>query len=273
MALPPSYVIGQYRTLPVALDDGSHLTVDVHRFVSKSSGFGQTERQSYLERLLAACKGDLLGLFPEEVTAVFTGAGSPDQIVRCLRLAARYKVYFHTGPAAGPGNGLVGPVGVRRVADHYIGLDAIGFVGNWARLAGLPAWSIVRPPLEWLRYGQLRAKISEVAPNDIIIWASGEHIAVISAIEPYRPPRTAGDSLLLSRSRTELRKAVVCEATLSGLQQSQYTLKFGEPKTVVAHQRPMIDNPTEKDQTSRFRVDAPTHGEDIVVHILRPQGA
>jgi hypothetical protein len=105
--------------------------------------------------------------------AVHSGKGSPEEIADALHLVARYGLYDKkiADEAAG----------VRDYCDRYIGLDCNGFVGNYARATGR-AKGPSTPIPSFAPKHALRAKIEDVAADDVMVWPDYGHITVIDSI-------------------------------------------------------------------------------------------
>src|SRR5690242_13276490 len=121
MPIPPGQLIDRYHSLRVPLDSGAVVLVKVQRYACAWYGTGQADRRAYRDLLYRASRADLLGMTDTAFGEVFNGGGSREDIARCLRLAARHRIYFHTGPPAGAPPGLDEARGVRRVTDAYMG--------------------------------------------------------------------------------------------------------------------------------------------------------
>ena len=256
MPIPPGELIVRYNNLSTTLDGGAVVPVSVHNYACAWYGSGQADRRAYRERLYHACRSNLLGMTGVEFSQVFDGGGSVENIAKCLRLAARYRIYFHAGPPAGAPPGLDERSGVRRVTDAYIGLDCTGFVGNWVRVSGLPHASVSRPPLDWLTHGHLVSDLAAVRAYDLIVWVTGVHITVIADALPVAPG-------------SNTRHLTVCESAAGGLQKGPYTLRHLEtPRTLHVQRHGLVM----EERTTVFEIDAHRHGNQVPVYILRYQG-
>ena len=107
---------------------------------------------------------------------VFSGKGSPEEIVAVLKLAA------HLKGKLGSDWKNKGDLSAS-VKDFYfqnIGLDCSGFAGNYARAAGAkygPETSI----LAFAPAARRVKKIAQVKPGDLMVWTNNQHIATIQA--------------------------------------------------------------------------------------------
>jgi hypothetical protein len=224
MTLRPSQMRERYRNIAVTLDPPRMpVNVSVTRYACQVAGYGtgQQERVAYKNRLYRASRSDLLGMDPPDMVDVFTGKGTVESIQKCLRLAARHRIYFHEGPDAGPGEGLSDQDGIHRVVDQYIGLDCNGFVGNWAMAAGVRGATAQRAPLDWLSHGRVRRTLDEIRAGDVIVWHSGTHIAAVESTYAF----TTGP--------TPRRDMYVVESSTGGVQAHAYVLTTVEHAATV----------------------------------------
>lgn len=252
MPIRPSQLRERLQNLQVNLDSPNPpVSVSVTKYACDLYGGGQVKRKSYNDRLYHVARRDLLGMTNNDYVDVFKGKGTIENIQKVLRLAARHRIYFHDGPAAGPGPGLSVADGLRRVVDEYIGQDCNGFVGNWAILSGLPGASAGRPPLDWLDHGRVRESLDDVRAFDLVIWASGHHIAVIETAYPGEPGATRRD-------------LYVGESADRGIQIHPYSIR--RTRTTVDVRR------SGRHFTSFLTVNASIHRDNPHVIILRPNG-
>lgn len=186
----PSQMIDAYARIQVSLDPPfSPVTVRVQKYACQHPGYGQgqAERMAYKDRLLGAI-GGVRGIAPAGLTTsgfvgVFSGKGTMDEIAGCLALAARHGIYSHLNQPAGFAQaGQSTAQLLQGVADAYIGLDCNGFVGNWAIYNVVPGASASYLPLDWLSGRRLRNSLAEIRPYDVVVWANGNHIAIIESV-------------------------------------------------------------------------------------------
>jgi hypothetical protein len=252
MSFQPSQARAKYKSITVLLDaPTAAVPVAVTRYACSVYGRGQEERRQFRERLHRASAADQLGLTEHEFVDVFTGKGMPDAIAKCLRLAARHRVYCHAGPGAGAGAGLDAAAGIRQVADSYVGLDCNGFVGNWARMAGVRHATAQRAPLDWLSHTRVRRRLEDVSPFDVLVWANGCHIAVLENC----------DAPTASARR---RHAEVAESSTGGIQLHPYVIRTVSTPTTVTR-----DHHT---YSTSFVIDCRIHGTGVPVFIGRLVG-
>jgi hypothetical protein len=254
MAIHPSQMRDKYGNMRVTLDPPNPpVSVSVKRYACSVVGYGtgQNERRLYKDRLYRATAHDRLAMTDQEFVDVFTGKGSVDNIAKCLRLAARHRIYFHDGPPAGPGPGLDSTAGVQRVVTEYIGLDCTGFVGNWLRTAGVPGASPQRAPLDWLEHATLKTSLADIAEGDIVVWQNGNHIAAIESVGTL-----SADGLS--------RDARVGESSSGGVLINPYTFHL-----TAASESAVRNHHT---FTTHFTCDSHVHGHGVRVFIAHPAG-
>ena len=108
---------------------------------------------------------------------VFTGEGSPDEVLAVLKLAAHYntrlKQFWSTTES------LSGSV--KKFYFDNIGLNCNGFAGSYAHAIGAPqsprtGISAYASPAHKLK------KVADIQPGDVMVWKSGVHITVIQKV-------------------------------------------------------------------------------------------
>jgi hypothetical protein len=196
----PSSTIDAYGRVLVQLDAPLiSVTVSVQRYACQTPGYGtgQVDRMTYKDRLLGAI-GGVRGIAREGMTVsgfvgVFSGKGTMDDIARCLRVAARHRIFHHTRPALPQSAQIAYQSALQGVVDAYIGMDCNGFVGNWAIYNSVPGASASFLPLDWLSGRAQRMSLSEIQPYDIAVWASGVHIGMIESVTALAPGARSRD--------------------------------------------------------------------------------
>ena len=171
----PLHMIHYYRHLTVATRVGPPVVVDVHRYKCRNLRFGGTVAAEGFKNAIIRAKRE----HPDpndardiELAHTFTGKGYPDEISRSLTTVLRLHRY---DASLGIGPGL------QRICDQHIGLDCNGFAGNFAKKAHLthshdPA---DRAPRDWGEEPYRRRAINDVQANDVLVWTSGIHMAVV----------------------------------------------------------------------------------------------
>ena len=98
-------MIAAYGRIVVQLDAPLvSIIVNVQKYACQTPGYGtgQADRMAFKDRLLGAI-GGVRGIVREGMTAsgfvgVFSGKGTMDDIAKCLRLAARHRIFHHARP-------------------------------------------------------------------------------------------------------------------------------------------------------------------------------
>jgi GH25 family lysozyme M1 (1,4-beta-N-acetylmuramidase) len=125
--------------------------------------------------LLEELTGTLAKGGPAFVMHAFGGKGSPEQIQAVLKLAGHFKTRL--GKEWQDKGSLSASL-----ASYYwanMGLDCSGFAGNYARAVGGTKLEPNTPIPQFAPPQKRRRKLDEILPGDLIIWASGGHIATI----------------------------------------------------------------------------------------------
>ena len=187
----PSAMIAAYGRIVVQLDAPlNSIIVNVQKYACQTPGYGtgQADRMAFKDRLLGAI-GGVRGIVREGMTAsgfvgVFSGKGTMDEIAKCLRLAARHRIFHHARPIPAQNAPLAYQQLLQGVVDAYIGMDCNDFVGNWAIYNAVPSASASLLPLDWLVGRTQRTSLADIQPYDIVVWATGVHIGMVESVAP-----------------------------------------------------------------------------------------
>ena len=251
----PSSMIAAYSRITVQLDAPLiSVQVNVQKYACQHPGYGtgQAERMHYKDRLLGVIGGGRgiaqNGMTPSRFVGVFSGKGTMDDIATCMRLAVRHRIFHHTRTIAADGL-LPYQLLLQRVADDYVGLDCNGFVGNWAIYNAVPGASASHFPLDWLSGRTARRTLADIQPFDVIVWASGNHIAMVE---------TVANLSAEGRSRT-----VGCAESSRGGMVLHAGTQISLLRTLAATPRGMA---------APFSLHNDIHGQDAVVIVSMARG-
>jgi hypothetical protein len=147
------------------------ITASTYSDVSRQARFfpgylGSLAMADVLERMLKV----------HSIWHVYVGKGSPEEIAVALHLVDRYKLYdkkFLENPA----------LGVADYCERYIGLDCNGFACNYAQAIGISSKKQDTSIEVYVPAGARRAKLEDIRPNDVLVWADYSHITIIQSVD------------------------------------------------------------------------------------------
>lgn len=134
--------------------------------------------------------GERISIDVFKLVRVFTGKGSPTDIIHVLWLARHFGKVDRKPEDDKKGHKARADsyFTLQTYCDRYVGLDCNGFVGNYVGgVLGVPK---IEPNTSIQSYpgrGKARKTIEEVEPLDILIWADYGHIAIFDSIELFDP--------------------------------------------------------------------------------------
>ncbi|MBZ5626409.1 MAG: hypothetical protein LAQ69_48170 [Acidobacteriia bacterium] len=184
----PEEFLRDYKNISVTTAAGGTSTVSLNTYrCAREDDGGLGDALPFLQAVRSAAnqakmKREWDVLMTKASTLVFWGKGAPGDIGKVLSAIDGVA----SNAAALPGFGTFRPSVDRPnrlqfICDTYLGVDCNGFVGNYARLLGVPDADPELPPPGWLTIGtkNLRESPEEIARGDVVIWAGGVHIALV----------------------------------------------------------------------------------------------
>ena len=171
--------------------------VDVYRYLMTGRTLGQTEQKAK-DELQGLVSGELdrargLPLIEVDrshqlsIARAFFGKGSPDDYAITLKHALRYK---RTRPEL-----------LQKYCDKWFGLDCVAFVNNYFYALGRLVYVAENEKrVEDYGKGVLLNAVSEIRPEDVVVWPNNSHIALVATA-----PDNNGQAVVVESSNSQKR--------------------------------------------------------------------